>query len=136
MVHITPIKAIRRKCLDCSGGSYKEVKECPCFEDNGSIEKCFLWPYRLGKKPKEKPELTPIKAIRKYCLWCCCGSYKEVKECPVVDCPLYEYRMRKNPKRKFKSTSKMPVLSKNSIVEKQVFLENSSGIDKPLPDKK
>jgi hypothetical protein len=79
---------------------------------------------------------TPIKAIRRKCLDCSGGSYKEVKECPVVDCPLYEYRIGKNPKRKLKSTSKMPILSKNSIVERQVFLENSSGIDKPLPDKK
>jgi len=128
--NLTPLKAIKFRCVDCSGGSYKEVKECPCYEDNGSIEKCPLWLYRFGKRPKEKPELTPIKAIRKYCLWCCCGGYKEVKECPVKDCSLYEYRMGKNPKRKLNLSSKMPVLSKKCIVERQVFLENFSEIDK------
>ena len=26
---LTPVKAIRAKCLDCSAGQYIEVKECP-----------------------------------------------------------------------------------------------------------
>ena len=41
--------------------------------------------------------ITPIKSIRKYCLWCCCGSTKEVKLCPIYDCPLHPYRMGKRP---------------------------------------
>jgi hypothetical protein len=41
---LTPIKAIREKCLDCSGGSRQEVRLCP-------ITRCALWPYRLGKRP-------------------------------------------------------------------------------------
>ena len=40
----TPIKAIRAKCLDCSGDSRHEVKLCP-------ISGCSLYPYRLGKNP-------------------------------------------------------------------------------------
>lgn len=28
---LTPIRAIRLKCLDCSGGSFKEAAECPSF---------------------------------------------------------------------------------------------------------
>lgn len=43
----TPIKAIRAKCLDCCCGSYEEVKLCPC-------QKCPLFPYRLGHRPKIK----------------------------------------------------------------------------------
>jgi hypothetical protein len=35
------IKAIRAKCLECSGGQRKEVKLCP-------IKSCPLWPYRLS----------------------------------------------------------------------------------------
>lgn len=42
----TPLKAIRLKCLDCSNGSFVEVKYCPC-------ENCTLWPYRLGHRPKK-----------------------------------------------------------------------------------
>lgn len=42
---LTPVKAIRAKCLDCSCNQTKEVKECP-------VKNCSLYPYRLGKRPK------------------------------------------------------------------------------------
>ena len=42
---LTPIKAIRAKCLDCSGNYYKSVRECP-------VTKCPLFPYRMGKRPQ------------------------------------------------------------------------------------
>lgn len=41
--------------------------------------------------------MTPVKAIRSKCLDCCCGSAKEVRLCPVYDCPLYPFRMGHNP---------------------------------------
>lgn len=118
MKKITSLKAIRLKCLDCSAGSYKEVRECPCYEDNGSIQKCPLYPYRLGKRPKEKVNSTPIKAIRKYCLWCCGGSRKEVRECPVFDCPLWKFRFGKNPnyKKRVKDVFKNMFFSKKSLL--------------------
>ena len=47
MKHITPVKAIRTKCLDCTAGQYKEIKECPCPD-------CPLYPFRLGKNPNRK----------------------------------------------------------------------------------
>ena len=40
---------------------------------------------------------TPIKAIRAKCIDCCCGSYKEVRLCTVIDCALYPYRMGRRP---------------------------------------
>jgi hypothetical protein len=43
--------------------------------------------------------LTPLKAIRAKCLDCSGGSFREVKECPIEDCPLYAYRMGHNPAR-------------------------------------
>jgi hypothetical protein len=43
-VALTPMRAIRRKCLDCSCWNNKVVRDCP-------IETCPLHPYRLGKKP-------------------------------------------------------------------------------------
>lgn len=42
---LTPIKAIRAKCLDCCCDSRSEVRLC-------SIEKCPLHPYRMGHRPK------------------------------------------------------------------------------------
>ena len=48
---------------------------------------------------KEGTTLTPIKAIRAKCLDCCAGQFSEVKLCPVTSCPLYPYRLGKNPNR-------------------------------------
>lgn len=43
----TPIKAIRAKCLDCSGGSAQDVRLC-------IIQECPLYPYRMGKNPNRQ----------------------------------------------------------------------------------
>ncbi|MGB4405572.1 MAG: hypothetical protein WBI82_01770 [Sphaerochaeta sp.] len=43
---------------------------------------------------------SPIKVIRNHCLTCCCGSTKEVKLCPAIECDLHPYRFGKNPFRK------------------------------------
>jgi len=48
MSTLTPMKAIRAKCLDCSGNQPKEVRLCP-------VTTCALWPYRMGKRPKPEP---------------------------------------------------------------------------------
>ena len=45
-------------------------------------------------------KLSPLKAIRKNCLDCCNGSAKEVKLCPIEDCPLHQFKFGKNPYRK------------------------------------
>ncbi len=42
---LRPLKAIRAKCVDCSGGQFNEVRECP-------VKNCTLWPYRMGHRPK------------------------------------------------------------------------------------
>lgn len=42
---------------------------------------------------------NPIKAIRAFCLECSCGSTAEVKSCPVEKCPLFPFRLGKNPYR-------------------------------------
>ena len=47
---------------------------------------------------------TPIEAIRKNCLWCTLNSYKEIKECTVISCPLYAYRMGIRPSDETKDT--------------------------------
>ena len=44
--------------------------------------------------------LTPLKAIRKNCIDCSGGSLKNVRECHITDCCLYEYRLGKNFRRK------------------------------------
>ena len=48
---LTRTKAIRLKCLDCCCGVSAEVKLCTCVT-------CPLYPYRLGRSPKDEQELT------------------------------------------------------------------------------
>jgi hypothetical protein len=130
---LTPVKAIRKRCLDCVGFSTTDVKNCNCFENDGAIEKCFLHPYRMGKRPKVKAECTPIKSIRKHCLWCCCGSFNLVKNCPTGDCPLWIYRFGTNPARKgVGNNSKMPSECEKVAVEKGVFDETSKSYSNAL----
>ena len=43
-------------------------------------------------------KLTPMRAIRKKCLECCCGQMKEVRECTMKNCALYPYRNGHRPK--------------------------------------
>ena len=40
---------------------------------------------------------TPIKAMRQKCLDCSCYQPKEVRECTILNCALYPYRMGKRP---------------------------------------
>ena len=58
---LTPIKAIRARCLDCCGGQKAEVRLCPS-------QKCPLWPYRMGagqrmgKPMRSGPEMEKLPA--------------------------------------------------------------------------
>ena len=45
MKAVRPLRAIRLKCLDCSGWQWPEVERCIHTD-------CILWPLRFGKKPK------------------------------------------------------------------------------------
>lgn len=42
----TPMKAIRQKCMQCCCEQPKEVRLC-------TVERCALWPYRMGHRPKD-----------------------------------------------------------------------------------
>ena len=45
-VELTPMRAIRAKCLDCCCFDLTEVRECELTE-------CSLWPYRMGRGVQE-----------------------------------------------------------------------------------
>lgn len=88
----SPRRAIRLKCLDCCMGSSREVELCPA----GIY--CSLHQYRKGHRPEGAASPSPIRIIRQYCLQC--GeenSYSDVQSCPIHDCPLYTFRLGKNP---------------------------------------
>lgn len=45
----------------------------------------------------QERKLTPLRAIRLYCLWCHKGSSAGVKECLDTACPLWHYRSGRRP---------------------------------------
>ena len=49
---------------------------------------------------------TPVKAIRKKCIDCCNEQYKEIRNCTVINCALYAYRMDHRPDTETKDTLK------------------------------
>ncbi len=51
MTKLTPIQAIRKKCLDCQENHYSLVRNC-------EIKDCPLYPYRLGKRLKSDNSKT------------------------------------------------------------------------------
>lgn len=46
----TPIKAIRKKCLDCSCWETKGIRDCDLYD-------CPLWPYRMGCRVEKAERL-------------------------------------------------------------------------------
>lgn len=49
MKRLTPVKAIRAKCIECSCGQVSEIRNC-------LIPNCPLYPYRMGHRPKDTTE--------------------------------------------------------------------------------
>ena len=57
MEGISPVKAIRAKCLDCSCDSAYEVQNCP-------VTDCPLYPFRFGKNPYIRRTYTEEQRAR------------------------------------------------------------------------
>ena len=49
--YLTPMQAIRKKCLECSNGQYNEIRSC-------LIKTCPLYSFRIGEKQLKKEEST------------------------------------------------------------------------------
>ena len=45
---VSPLRALRLKCLDCCNGSAQEVRLCTAVD-------CPSWPFRMGKNPWAGP---------------------------------------------------------------------------------
>ena len=43
-------------------------------------------------------KISPLKAVRKYCLWCCNDQFNVIELCTVKTCSLYPLRFGKKPK--------------------------------------
>ena len=53
---LTPLRAIRYRCLDCMVGSSDEVEKCVCPD-------CSLFEYRFGRRPTPE-ESAAVKHVR------------------------------------------------------------------------
>ena len=51
----TPVKAMRKKCIDCCNGQYEEIRKC-------TVINCALYPYRMGRRP----DTATIDTIKDY----------------------------------------------------------------------
>lgn len=86
---MTPLKAIRARCLDCAAGELATVRRC-------EMPDCPLHRLRMGKGSKRAGGC--LRPIRLYCLWCMNGQSAEVRQCPSENrCELYPYRMGRRP---------------------------------------
>lgn len=92
---MTPLKAIRRKCLKCMADSSYQVNLC-------GLKDCPFYYFRFGKKdvPGNKDALTPIKSVKAFCLECSNQRIYKVRNCQISDCPVFPFRLGKNPNRK------------------------------------
>jgi hypothetical protein len=111
----SPLKAARAHCLWCCNGSSSEVTLC-------AATGCPLHSYRLGcnpatgallqdatavhpaERPATRRELiadgaTALRMIKRRCIDCSGGSAAEAKVCQETGCPLWSFRLGKNPNR-------------------------------------
>jgi hypothetical protein len=115
---LTPLQAIRKKCLWCCNGSTHEVALCPA-------KACPLWAFRFGHKPNDEliarqgnTRLHPLewrmtaakfharghsalRAIKRKCLDCSGTSKSDVRNCAFNDCALHVFRQGNNPNRTY-----------------------------------
>jgi hypothetical protein len=116
---LTPLRAIRNKCLSCCNGSTSEVAVCP-------VTSCSSWAFRFGHKstdetiadqgdtllhPLEWPMTaaqfhagrhSALMAIKRKCFDCSGASKSDVRNCAVADCALHPFRQGKNPNRTYR----------------------------------
>ena len=84
----TPLTSVRRYCVkECCINQPNEVLKCPAKD-------CVFWKFRMGVGR------VSVKIIRARCFDCGEGTSLAVKNCEFPDCPLYKYRLGKNPARK------------------------------------
>lgn len=111
MRQLTPLKAIRIKCVDCAGGEMKAVRSC-------QHDDCSHYLLRLGKGSRKT-----MKPIRAFCISCCNDQRDEVRQCPSVKCPLWQYRFGK----RLKNTQSLPEILTTEGVLKMEIVNRGNG---------
>lgn len=54
---VSPLRALRLKCLDCCNDSAQEVRLCTAVD-------CPSWPFRMGRNPRLSPLSAEARAQR------------------------------------------------------------------------
>ena len=88
--------------------------------------------YNVGEKETEmnnkNEATTPIKAIKAKCLDCCCGQREEVRECPAKECPLWQFRLGKNPNRARNMTDEQRKAAAERLAKARAARSSSSSL--------
>jgi hypothetical protein len=93
-----------------------------------------------GRNPNDLPKellheafkkTSLLKVLRDKCIECCCHQFGEVRKCTAVGCPLWPYRLGKNP---FSNRKGNPASLPNhppSAVNSESSAEGHPGSKKP-----
>ena len=54
---VSPLRALRQKCLDCCNDSAQEVRLCTAVD-------CPSWPFRMGRNPWRPPLSAEVRTQR------------------------------------------------------------------------
>ena len=96
---MTPLETVKAYCAHCLGMPQHNADEIrDCQGDQSYVGPCPFFSYRMGKK-------IPVRVFRAFCLQCTGGSSNLVLECETESCPVYPYRMGKNPAKKGQGAS-------------------------------
>jgi hypothetical protein len=73
-------------------------------------------------------KLSPLKSIRLKCLDCSNGSASEVRNCAIIHCSLYAFRLGKNPHRQgIGNHAKFAEKSQSEIGSGKQRIDSNSG---------
>lgn len=92
----TPRRAIMLFCRECVSG---RIELCASPD-------CLFYPFKRPRTLESGMGVSILKTIKAYCLACVGNEYEEVKNCTGKDCPVFPFRLGRNPYLKGKGSSK------------------------------
>lgn len=84
----------------------------------------------------EKKCSTPCQCIHEYCKTRCFTSQKAIRGCDDLECPLYKYRLGKNPKRKKGYRTTFPPKKRQSESDSAMYKGKTKPVEVNVEGKK
>lgn len=81
-----------------SGGSRRQQSAPPRDHAEASLAASFDFLSKIT--PSFLRGTNPMHAIRRKCLDCACGQPGEIRNCEIMSCALWPYRLGRNPFRR------------------------------------